>query len=329
MENFGIILPKISNTGGPESLHNLARCIKRLGYEVVIYTKNIRNKLDYFSDYNVEYKNLEDARTARNTTFILPETSLFYLNQLYDNKKTILIWWLSTRNFTNSLKIRYVLRNYGPKALFCVKPNITLRKILHLYQTEFARGFLSEKGVASSTLLKLESPLNDRFYSEKDSFKTTKVKKSIAINPAKLSHREKKDIIRYFTQNAYNVQCIENMKREEVVGLLKNTEFLLDIGPHPGQERLPREAILMDCYPLVGMKGTASSFDDFPLPLALKLDTDARLDRILKKAHHLMEECKYNHMDSYEHYKDYCKKQPERFIIQLKTVLSRIKSEFI
>ncbi|KAL7537427.1 hypothetical protein ACHAXR_007818 [Thalassiosira sp. AJA248-18] len=76
----------------------------------------------------------------------------------------------------------------------------------------------------------------------------------------------------------------ERMTGEEVVALLKRSKVYIDFGPHPGMDRLPREAALAGCVVITNREGAANFNEDVPLPSEFKFasfDVD-KINSILK-----------------------------------------------
>ena len=53
--------------------------------------------------------------------------------------------------------------------------------------------------------------------------------------------------------------------------ILRYARVYIDFGHHPGQDRLPREAVQCGCTVITGTEGSASLYADVPLPAALKI----------------------------------------------------------
>jgi len=82
----------------------------------------------------------------------------------------------------------------------------------------------------------------------------------------------------------------ERMTGEEVVALLKRSKVYIDFGPHPGMDRLPREAALAGCVVITNREGAADYDEDVPLPNEFKIksfDVD--------KIHTILKDCCNNH----------------------------------
>eukprot|EP00540_Astrosyne_radiata_P019164 CAMPEP_0116843322 /NCGR_PEP_ID=MMETSP0418-20121206/12022_1 /TAXON_ID=1158023 /ORGANISM="Astrosyne radiata, Strain 13vi08-1A" /LENGTH=163 /DNA_ID=CAMNT_0004474059 /DNA_START=20 /DNA_END=511 /DNA_ORIENTATION=- len=58
---------------------------------------------------------------------------------------------------------------------------------------------------------------------------------------------------------------------EEVRSLLKQAKIYIDFGPHPGMDRLPREAALAGCVVVTNTEGAAFYEKDVPLPAKYKV----------------------------------------------------------
>ena len=65
---------------------------------------------------------------------------------------------------------------------------------------------------------------------------------------------------------------LAHMSREHVRGLLSDVEVYADFGPHPGRDRMPREAALCGACVLTNRRGSADFAEDVPLPSMYKLD---------------------------------------------------------
>jgi hypothetical protein len=67
---------------------------------------------------------------------------------------------------------------------------------------------------------------------------------------------------------------VEGLSRSGVDDLLRRTTVYLDLGFHPGKDRIPREAALAGCVVVVGRAGSAAYDEDVPLPAGYKVDVD-------------------------------------------------------
>lgn len=62
----------------------------------------------------------------------------------------------------------------------------------------------------------------------------------------------------------------ERMTGEEVAALLRRAKVYIDFGPHPGMDRLPREAALAGCIIVTNRRGAAGNETDVPIPSRFK-----------------------------------------------------------
>ena len=83
---------------------------------------------------------------------------------------------------------------------------------------------------------------------------------------------------------------IQGMSKGDVTTLLRSAAVYLDLGHHPGKDRLPREAAVNGAIVVVSRRGSAAIHADVPIPWRFKLDltpdldvddASARLDAIL------------------------------------------------
>jgi hypothetical protein len=72
---------------------------------------------------------------------------------------------------------------------------------------------------------------------------------------------------------------IKGLTHAETVELLKGSLIYLDLGGHPGRDRLPREAAVAGCVVLVGKRGAAANDIDIPIPDEYKLPLPWRFEK--------------------------------------------------
>ncbi|MFN4149614.1 MAG: hypothetical protein ACK4IX_01625, partial [Candidatus Sericytochromatia bacterium] len=75
---------------------------------------------------------------------------------------------------------------------------------------------------------------------------------------------------------------IENMDRNKISELMHKSKVYIDFGFHPGQDRLPREAVASGCAILTNKKGSAFFFEDVPLTDEYKFQ-DFNIEQIKSK----------------------------------------------
>lgn len=251
MPRFVIVCPKGVATGGPEALHQLASAIADLGQEAFLWDSDeVRGSSSAANSYEGYMPRWTDVSPRRGDIVVISEVSgnllpFFYL------ECSVVFWWLSVDNFfgADSISIDVLIHSF---------PNL-----IHCYQSEYARNFL--EGVGISEALPLSDYLNDDFV------KTAALESArrpntnsllIAVNPAKGFKRASRVLDR---MNTENIIRLENMSRGEVVNSLLRAEIYLDLGNHPGKDRIPREAALLNCVVVTNIRGSAGNQVDVPI----------------------------------------------------------------
>ena len=327
MDKATILLPIITATGGPESLHNLAYNFIKNGIQTRIATNTRSQKiLNYFKNYNPKY--IPFSNFYEDESFIIiPETQTYLLQYLKKHHKAI--WWLSSLNHKNSLGLRYKLRNYGIKSLLVkdqLREKLNSKNLYHFMQTNSSKNYLiNNYNTSKNYILDLESPINEYYYKNPCELKSQQ-NNMVLINAAKHSTKELEFIKKYLKSNNYYLKIIKSKTKQEIISLYLEAKFYLDFGPHPGQERMPRESTMLGCYSIVGLRGTAKNYFDLPLPYQTKIECSNGISkRELLKAVHLMDEINAGKDLGHSIYKKYIEDQPKRFEKQLKKVIYKIK----
>ena len=97
----------------------------------------------------------------------------------------------------------------------------------------------------------------------------------------------------------------------------------IDFGPHPGMDRLPREAALAGCVVITNREGAANFDEDVPLPSEFKFD-EFNVDKIFS----LIKECCTKHEDyanKMDKYKSWILGQR----VQMKTCVNEMFNEIV
>lgn len=258
---YYIIAPANLKSGGPELLHQLAYELRRLGKNVYIAydgckdqepNECIPNEYIKYIDQNVI--RVEDIPDENKSTIILPETKCNWLEKF--ERAYIFLWWMSVDN---------MFINISNKSLKMIYSNVDK----HLYQSEYARGFLKQIGIPDNKIAELSDYINEIYI--QDTTKNTIIKKVniVAYNPAKGRLFTQK-IIREMPETKF--VAIQNMTNTEVFELLKKSKVYIDFGNHPGKDRIPREAAMLGCCVITGRRGAAGNDIDVCIPDKYKFD---------------------------------------------------------
>ena len=263
------------NTGGPFALLQLAKAINDLNYECEVLFYNIgtvqvkkikknflkKSILDgsftikyrrnpRISIPNLSYKICTDLNV--NDTIIFPEVALDHSTAFYNlGFKKRVFWWLSWNNapLGNLTKFNNI---------------INLKNCIHIFQSKYAQKEAARLGFRGSIV-------SDYTIFDDTADKTEFTKTNdICFLEGKAPGTEK--LIKEL-RNHFSVIAIKKMSQTQVIQTLKNSKFSIDFGSHPGKDRIPREAALHNCIPLVHDVGAAKYYEDVSLPQALKLDT--------------------------------------------------------
>lgn len=272
------LCPAGVQTGGPEALHQLCDEINRCAtFQVRAYMLYVKTSASgrivaaTRAQTPVAYVDLYDAPVATadnnplvksyssppNTTLLIfPECftneMLHYLDDNDTNPCQCAIWWLSVNN--NTGRFQEWNRN----------------DIFHLYQSEYAKQYISSQGARHIYRMTEYISLTPASSSEEQ--------RSIDVlyNPLKGMHYT--DAIKKRSGSVMNIRPIgsqdgreQRVSSEQVRELLSKAKIYCDFGPHPGMDRLPREAALAGCCVVTNKEGAAKYDEDVPLPVRYKV----------------------------------------------------------
>jgi hypothetical protein len=137
----------------------------------------------------------------------------------------------------------------------------------------------------------------------------------VFYNPAKGMHYT--DAIRKRSGSLIKIKPIgsgqdgrDRVSPEQVRRMLKQCKIYVDFGPHPGMDRLPREAALAGCCVVTNMEGAAQYKDDVPLPSKYKIQT-FDVDAIHKLLLDLLENFEERSKD-FDNYREWIRGQRKR-----------------
>lgn len=260
-----VCCPGNAITGGPELLHQLVHTLRLQGKNAFIsYYPFDKNFLcpEPYRHYGTTQLAIEDNK---NNLIILPEVATKIAAEI--KNCDIAIWWLSVDNYFDSIgesiihdKLRH-LKNIIQRKKLSVQETKNFR---HFYQSEYARVFLKKNSITGTALTD--------FIGEVHTSKKATIGKKIdivAYNP-----RKGKKITKKIIKHAplINFKPIENMTPEQVRELLDSAKLYIDFGPHPGKDRLPREAAIAGCCIITGTRGAAKNPIDIEIPQKYKIN---------------------------------------------------------
>lgn len=267
-----ILCPGNLNTGGPESLHQLASVLISFGVETYMVYANLatipfdkENPVhDAYKKYHVPYT-YEFENNPRNVV-IIPETITAFDSI---NLRRV-IWWMSVDNYLknviNNVKghLANPLASPVPKFFTFDKAD---RSIEHWGQSEYVRQFLRLNGVTN--IRTVETHMSQTFLTAKVDLSAKK--NIVAFNPRK-GFEVTQQLIKL--EPDLDWRPIMNMTRTQVQELLAQAKVYIDFGEFPGRERLPREAILSGCVVITGKRGASANDVDINIPAEFKFSLD-------------------------------------------------------
>ena len=249
--------------GGAETLHQLAFHLKENNYNSYINyfpDIDITNLPDNLLKYQIPKKNFIDDYNIIN---IIPEVETFRSKLI--SKGNCIIYWLSIDSYfrKNEDKPFWKNWNYYRKSMKKRVFLFNLKKYHHLANSYYAQEFLNKKKF-STTLIR--GYISDFFDGK---FDTKKKENIILYNPTKDQTHYKK-IKKLFPQ--YKFVGLSNMSKMELKDMYLKSKIFLDLGTHPGRERMPRESSVMGCVLILANRGSVKNDFDVPVDDIYKFD---------------------------------------------------------
>jgi hypothetical protein len=193
----------------------------------------------HFACYS--HVNLADAiPDEEDVVVVLPEVCTGLVPAF--RKARVVFWWLSVDNNQGAFT------DFGDP------------RVVHAYQSEYARAYLESRGCRRP--FPLGDYINDSY--RLDARPCPEKLNLIAFNP-----RKGFEVTRHVIAalgHAYGFAPLAGLTRGQVKQLLRLSKVYIDFGPHPGRDRLPREAALMGNAVVVGKVGSAANPIDVPIP---------------------------------------------------------------
>ena len=316
-----IIAPAGVSTGGPELLHQLASCLRKLGIDarMCYIPQNDPNPVSsVYKKYHVPF--VSEVFDEPENIIVIPETRTYLIHTL--NKIRRVIWWLSVDFFVSSF--------YNIMSGYCSSGKYTSIKmprsfyfekdesIVHWVQSEYARRFIELNGVDSNQINFVGDYLSIGFLSNNYGVDSADKERWVVYNPAKGYQFTSKLI-----EAAADIRWIpiKNMTPEEVHALLSLARVYIDFGNHPGRDRIPREAAISGCCIITSKLGAAANDLDVPIPIEYKFeDKDENIPLIIEKIRFLLDNYETETV-RLEHYRKIIAEEPKKFVEDVENAL--------
>ncbi len=260
VNEFYVFCPGGVVTGGPELLHQLVAEMIALGIDAKISYYPVGRPFetpDEYRRYDCPVSHTVPDRCDIGVIF--PEVATDLLPAFFQARTAV--WWLSVDNYFGRLFSRRYVKNRLGAAVGRYPRQ--LKYAIHLFQSKYAENFLKKN-------LKLDGFMLTDYLSDELRLVATSSDKnnSVVYNPRKDNFT--KHALKRFAPHICFLP-IENMTRRDVRNALESAKIYVDFGPHPGKDRMPREAALAGCVVITGQRGSAANDEDVPLQIPYKI----------------------------------------------------------
>lgn len=303
------LCPADAVTGGPEALHQLIDALANFGVPAAIaylapeLGRGFRTAVEpaetpaAYARYRVPLWR-DPVPDDPDVVVVLPEVWSLAADEFQQAR--VGLWWLSVDNNLVSPFGRYFQRR---------RPT---RPLVHLYQSAYARNYLQSHGIVGAAL---GDYLSDAHLAPPAAGDR---QRRIAFNPKK-GFATTMQIIQRSLECGVDADWvpIAGLDPAGVAALLGQCRVYIDFGPHPGMDRLPREAALAGCAIVTGRRGAAAYAEDIPIPAGFRIpDTD--IDRAVATIAACLDDPALSEL--FEPYRTWIRGQRERFFEQVATV---------
>lgn len=292
-------------TGGTELLQQLCYCLRAQGTDCLMY---------YFSEYNgsnveKKFKHYNNPYTysvidQKDNIIVISEINTVLLYKFKKIQKYL--WWLSVDNYFANQSIKNAVVNMLNKHI--------VRKHKNMVQSEYARIFIKYYfGVQDHNIFYLSDYLGEAFLEPKNIH--LQRDDVVLYNPKKGFEFTKKLIE---NDHKYKWVPLSGLTEQQMEKTLLKGKVYVDFGNFPGKDRIPREAVMMGCCLITGVKGAAGNELDIPIPREYKFKEDD-LNAILNK----IDDCMINfqsNQSNFTTYRNEIMKEKEKFVKDVKKV---------
>ena len=322
-------------TGGAELLHQLVSFLRdnnRNAY-IVYFGNQPHNLPDDYRKYNIVTTEMIEDNNHNIEVFF---EGIFNVVTRYSNTQKFL-WWISVENFyifaydylslsdlfhwnirmglkRSIERLFMLLHGHHPCQGILKVKDLIKKEIPCGYQAEFIQDYLHKLGFSEIV------PLKDYINIEHCIDFTPEGREDIVVyNPKKGFE---------FTQKLINstpeIQWVplQNMSRKELIATIRRAKLYVDFGFHPGKDRLPRECAMNGCCIITGKRGTASYFEDVPIPGKYKFnENQAKIEDIvstIKWALHNYD----NAINDFAYYRNIIRQEKAEFEQQIRNIFN-------
>ena len=245
------IISSYYKTGGPENLHQLCSCLNSKGIDSYIYYMQQTELKESLYDFP-NIKITQTIQDTPNNLLIIPEIYPITTIQISIHHMKIAVYWLS---FTNACLFKSFKDNIDPT-------------MIHLFQSYYTYAMVKPFLVPNTKWFFITDYIDPIF--QRNPF----IKKQNII-----AYNHTKDKMTPVLCQQLKIPCVplSNMTREETIEVLNKCKAYVDLGYHPGKDRLPREAAMCGCVVITNKSGSAAYMEDVPIEEKITFDKDLLL----------------------------------------------------
>lgn len=269
-----VLAPYAHHTGGVELAHQLVSYINGNGGEAyIVYEQGQRIVADaqvtpQYADYNIKVAG--EIEDLPGNMLVLPEV---YFDWMYRfDRMDYGLWWMSVDNHFKSCYWLDSLRFYRPLRTRFMQSWLNFkyhrrnslesmrrygRRIIHFYQSAYARDFLRRAGM--SRIYPLSDYINPATYSSSDDISGSRREDIVLYNPAKGLEFTRKLID---ANSDIKFVPLKGLSRQQLNDYMRRAKLYIDFGHFPGKDRLPREAVMNGMCIITGRAGASGFFED-------------------------------------------------------------------
>ena len=250
---YYIISPARVQSGGPELTHQL--CYELMQQQIdakmyYIYSESTEpvdveaapRYLKYGTDHVIDKAEAD----TKESVIVFNESATSYLSFFSKAKKAL--WWMSVDNY---LSDAYKL----PGDL--IKQQVFLHLVQSCYAYDYVQNVL---GVPEEQIVFLSDYTHESF--RKKYFPEGFRQDIVLYNPKKEYGR-----LLPLIEKTPEVKWIPliNLNEEQLMKIMQIAKIYIDLGNHPGKDRIPREAAVSGCCIITNKEGSAAFYEDVPI----------------------------------------------------------------
>ena len=122
----------------------------------------------------------------------------------------------------------------------------------------------------------------------------------------------------------FSLVPLRNLNRDDLLKILSTAKIYIDFGPHPGKDRLPREAAIRGCVVVTNKRGAASNEYDIPIPTYYKHD-ESDIDGLIQKLKSIISSFA-DHSNKFETYRNIIKNEKTVFMHEVGELIKSVRA---